>query len=172
MKILFRAIKLVHMAKCLKFRSCAFDILNTKMPLSDSIFRNVGDLMNLFPIGYLRRYDLNNKLYASDLELAKITVNKYILPFPLRTFDGTFSREGGFNNKDEEIYYDDSNNEDGKIAPFLWADDQFMGLTLMARLSTTATPTITDEQRLQMVSFISKCNYDSSNIFMIMIMMV
>ena len=142
--------------KCLKFRSCAFDILNTKMPLSDSIFRNVGDLMNLFPIGYLRRYDLNNKLYASDLELAKITVNKYILPFPLRTFDGTFSREGGFNNKDEEIYYDDSNNEDGKIAPFLWADDQFMGLTLMARLSTTATPTITDEQRLQMVSFISK----------------
>ena len=42
--------------KCLLFRRCAFDILHTTMPLNDAIFRNVGDLMNLFPIGYLRRY--------------------------------------------------------------------------------------------------------------------
>ena len=60
------------------------------MPLNDAIFRNVGDLMNLFPIGYLRRYSLNKNLYPLDLEMAKTAVEKYVLTFPLRTFDGTF----------------------------------------------------------------------------------
>jgi rhamnogalacturonyl hydrolase YesR len=143
--------------KCLKFRSCAYDILKSNMSLSDSIFRNVGDLMNLFPIGYLRRYNLNNELYVNDLEVAKIAVKKYILPFPLRTFDGTFSRQGGFNF---ETFTAHNNNENyiekNIVAPFLWADDQFMGLTLIARLSTTDASSISTEERFELVNFISE----------------
>ena len=142
--------------KCLKFRSCAHDILKSKMSLSDSIFRNVGDLMNLFPIGYLRRYNLNNKLYANDLEVAKIAVKNYILPFPLRTFDGTFSRTGGFNFKTFTAHKNSNENysEKNVIAPFLWADDQFMGLTLIARLSTTDASSLTTQERFELVDML------------------
>ena len=136
--------------KCLRFRRCAFDILHTTMPLNDAIFRNVGDLMNLFPIGYLRRYSLNSKLYPLDLEMAKTAVEKYVLTFPLRTFDGTFARRGGFsvNQGTPEEQMDN--------APFLWADDQYMGLTLIARLSTLDTLSISQEERLKLVDFITE----------------
>ena len=136
--------------KCLLFRRCAFDILHTPMPLSDAIFRNVGDLMNLFPIGYLRRYSLNAGLDPIDLEMAKAAVEKYVLTFPLRTFDGTFARRGGFSVNQG------TPEEQGDNAPFLWADDQYMGLTLIARLSTLETPSISQEERLKLVDFITE----------------
>ena len=143
--------------KCLLFRRCAFDILHTTMPLNDAIFRNVGDLMNLFPIGYLRRYSLNSKLYPLDLEMAKTAVEKYVLTFPLRTFDGTFARRGGFsvNQGTPEEQMDN--------APFLWADDQYMGLTLIARYSTLKTLTISQEERLKLVDFITEMQLRFAN---------
>ena len=112
--------------KCTHFRRCAYAILNVPMPFTDPQFGTVGDLMNLFPIGYLRRYALNNTRYSADLTLAQSTVEKYVLPYPSRlTTDGTFSRTGGC-CVTEPVGRSTSS--------FLWADDQYMGLALMARL--------------------------------------
>ena len=48
-------------------------------------------------------------------------------------------------------------------APFLWADDQYMGLTLIARYSTLKTLTISQEERLKLVDFITEMQLRFAN---------
>lgn len=123
------------------FRSCAFAILSTDMPFSDYQFGNVGDQMNLFPINYLRRYDVRGE--TEDYDIAKVTVDKYLLPFPLRLeVDNTFSRGGGC-----------CVNATSGDTSYVWADDQYMGMALMARLSRTNALSLQEKRKL--VDYIS-----------------
>ena len=123
------------------FRSCAYAILNVDMPFSDYQFGNVGDQMNLFPINYLRRYDKRGNL--EDFHIALETVNKYLIPFPLRLgVDNTFSRGGGC-----------CINATKGDTSYVWADDQYMGLALMARLSKHKALPL--KERRMLVDYIS-----------------
>jgi hypothetical protein len=94
----------------------------------------VGDTIGLFPIAYLSRADYYSVHTAApdfhdpkaDLALAILVADKYLMGWRQRLPDAAhcFSRAGGW----------------GPNPPaqpnFVWADDQYMGLTLLARLST------------------------------------
>lgn len=88
----------------------------------------VGDTISLFPINYLNRLikePLTPPMYnktAYEL-LLKNDINKYILRWPYRLKDGLFSRHKGWGDQPD------------KNASFVWADDQYMGLTLLSRYS-------------------------------------
>ena len=87
----------------------------------------VGDSIGLFPIAYVNRIlDLSGKpgySNASDVKIVDTVANTYIIGYPYRLPDGTFSRHQG---------WDDEPDRD---ASFLWGDDQYMGLTLLSRLA-------------------------------------
>lgn len=91
----------------------------------------VGDQVGLFPIAYLDRY---NRAVArggvppvSDLTIVQSVVDTYVVGYPNTLPDAarTFSRLGGW----------PSQPPTGN-ATFLWGDDQYMGLTPMARLAS------------------------------------
>lgn len=102
-------------------------------PLLDALEGTVGDHLGLFPIAYLaraRRRGPKHPSFAVDLQVARATVEQYILQFPHRVPSGlpaagTFARTGG----------DPRENASG-AATFLWGDDQFMGLTLLSRFAS------------------------------------
>ena len=52
----------------------------------------VGDQTGLFPISFLQRALYNNDLHGADMAIANLTANHYILQWPKRLADGTFSR--------------------------------------------------------------------------------
>lgn len=117
-------------------QACAFTLLhNTTIAQAqlDALEATVGDHLGLFPIAYLARARRRGRAhpgFAADLQVALTTVERYILRFPHRVpsdlpASGTFARTGG----------DPRENSTG--APtFLWGDDQFMGLTLLARFAS------------------------------------
>ncbi|EDQ91021.1 uncharacterized protein MONBRDRAFT_23890, partial [Monosiga brevicollis MX1] len=82
----------------------------------------VGDRIGLFPIAYLTRqsYGFGN---ANDAVVIRGIIDEYILPYPYRLNDTArcFSRFEGWS---------------GQVSngpSFVWADDQFMGLTVLSR---------------------------------------
>ena len=83
-----------------------------------------GDGVGLFPINYLTRAMENpqSKEAPTDWMVVDRVVKEYILTWPNRISDGTFSRVEGWKG------------ERGNLT-FLWADDQFMGFTLLARVA-------------------------------------
>lgn len=93
----------------------------------------VGDSLGLFPIAYVDRalLEASSYDYTIDLYLAVCVASKYVLPFPLRLPDGTFSRDTGGSWPGER----DGNHT------FVWADDMYMGLTLLARLAVVLNDT-------------------------------
>eukprot|EP01113_Clastostelium_recurvatum_P044528 TRINITY_DN752_c0_g1_i2.p1 TRINITY_DN752_c0_g1~~TRINITY_DN752_c0_g1_i2.p1 ORF type:complete len:393 (+),score=91.76 TRINITY_DN752_c0_g1_i2:41-1219(+) len=95
---------------------------NISMPWDSA----VGDHIGLFPIAYLARDAYNvkkgNTRNPDDLEVAKTIADRYIIQWPLRLSDGTFSRNAGWGGKSGG-------------AAFVWCDDMFMGMALPARLS-------------------------------------
>jgi hypothetical protein len=107
-------------------RNCAFEVVN-KVPIAWQ--GTVGDHLGLFPICNLHRYmwhGLAGNNASTDLKVAVRTAEDFVLPYPHHLSDGTFSRVGGI----------PGDSPSGKNnATTLWADDQFMGLTLIARLS-------------------------------------
>ena len=86
--------------------------------------KQVGDGIGLFPINYLTRaidYVPSNET-DTDWRIVQKVAYDFVLGFPHRLADGTFSRHNGWPG------------EVDKNASFLWGDDQFMGLTLLSRL--------------------------------------
>ena len=59
--------------------------------------RAVGDLTGLFPISFLQRALYNKELDGKDMAIANLTADHYILQWPIRLADGTFSRLVGGN---------------------------------------------------------------------------
>ena len=110
-----------------KTRSCAWSIYNnqTLSPKSWEL-STVGDSLGAFPLSYLKRYEITNGS-TKDAIVSLRTVTKYIYPFTHRLKDNTISRNGGCCKPPPRF---------GNKSPYIWADDQFMGLALMARLST------------------------------------
>lgn len=104
----------------------------------------VGDETGLFPIAYLSRSALHGSINASDWEIATEVADRYIIGWPLRLGNGTacpvcFSRNKGWNSPFRDT--DRLARQDGAAAaPFVWADDQFMGLALLARLARLGAP--------------------------------
>jgi len=86
---------------------------------------SVGDDMGLFPIAYLSRALASRVPWGvgDDWELSVRVAEQYVLGWPLRLPDGTMSRHGGWGT------------EPDVNASFLWNDDQFMGIALLARLA-------------------------------------
>ena len=96
----------------------------------------VGDTLGLFPIAYVDRVvlessNINGYNNTTDLYLADTVAGKYIIPFPHRLPDGTFSRDTGGSWAGET----DGNHT------FVWVDDMYMGLTLLARLAVILNET-------------------------------
>jgi len=91
---------------------------NITMPFDSS----PGDHLGLYPVSYLMRYQYASKKNSSDLYVSNQVGIKYILGYPTRLPDGTISRNSGWDS------------EPGHNS-FLWADDMFMGLTLLSRLA-------------------------------------
>eukprot|EP00048_Salpingoeca_helianthica_P004586 m.78805 g.78805 ORF g.78805 m.78805 type:complete len:385 (-) comp13258_c0_seq2:66-1220(-) len=97
--------------------SFGYKILNDiAIPWSTAI----GDTVGLFPIAYLNRFITESN--ATALALAVRVAAKYILGWPTRLKSGLVSRNEGWPGQQGH----DS---------FIWGDDQYMGLTLVARLA-------------------------------------
>ena len=108
-------------------RSCAFNLANNiSLNVSEWEWSTVGDSVGSFPLAYLERY-LHRNGTVQDVSIARNTVETYVYPYHHHLNDGTVSRTGGCCAPPSKAPAND--------APFLWADDQFMGLALMARLS-------------------------------------
>ena len=83
----------------------------------------VGDTVGLFPIAYLNKVTQNPT--ADDWKIIRDVALQYIMGWPMRLPDGTFSRHVGWSHEPDHN------------ASFLWADDQYMGLVLLARLGAS-----------------------------------
>eukprot|EP01116_Phalansterium_solitarium_P011687 TRINITY_DN27450_c0_g1_i1.p1 TRINITY_DN27450_c0_g1~~TRINITY_DN27450_c0_g1_i1.p1 ORF type:complete len:387 (-),score=90.19 TRINITY_DN27450_c0_g1_i1:158-1318(-) len=93
----------------------AYNVLNgITMPFDGE----VGDHIGLYPISYVARarYYSPNGRYdnSTDLKIATAVADQYVIAFPDRLSDGTFSRSNGST---------------------VWCDDSFMGLTLISWLA-------------------------------------
>lgn len=87
-----------------------------------------GDEVGLFPISYLHRAELEGTgLGGDDGRLADTVARLYVLPWPHRLPDGTLARVFGWQGEPSSDLT-------------LWGDDQFMGLTLAARLARAGAP--------------------------------
>ena len=86
---------------------------------------SIGDTAGLFPISYLARAEFHNESFAGFSENWQIVMNTartYVLGWPERLADGTISRAAGWAGQP-------ANN----LSTFLWSDDEFMGIALLAR---------------------------------------
>jgi hypothetical protein len=93
-------------------------VTGVKMPFDNA----PGDVIGLFPIAYLDRAVLNGEGLASeDGKLATTAATDYVVPFPTK-LNGVVVRKIGWQNEPSTDLT-------------AWGDDQFMGLTLMARLA-------------------------------------
>ena len=86
----------------------------------------VGDYTGLFPIAYLQRALSQGKTSGKDIDIATVTANHYILGWPHRLPDGTFSRVTAGNWPGEKS---------NKVGSIVWGDDQTMGTMLIARMA-------------------------------------
>jgi hypothetical protein len=86
----------------------------------------VGDQTGLFPISFLQRALYNKDLSGADMAIANLTADHYILQWPKRLADGTFSRQTGGDWPGENST---------KVGSFVWGDDQTMGTVLVARMA-------------------------------------
>jgi rhamnogalacturonyl hydrolase YesR len=89
----------------------------------------VGDHIGLFPIAYLQRGLYRNESIAgssTDMRIARLTANHYILQWPHRLEDGTFSRT---------VTGDWPGEHSSKVGSIVWGDDQTMGTVLVARMA-------------------------------------
>ena len=98
-----------------------YDVLHN---ITVPFYKNVGDAIGLFPINYLNSVIKTHGKDKDGLQIAKTVADQYILKWPLRIRDGTLSRKDGWSG------------EPVTSATFLWADDQYMGLTLVSRLAS------------------------------------
>jgi rhamnogalacturonyl hydrolase YesR len=119
--------------------------------------------MGLFPISYLARAEYHNESYADFGENWQIVANVarlYVLPWPERLSDGTISRAASWPGQPQ-------NN----LSTFLWSDDQFMGIALLARAARNAglprdlAATYADFCARQQVSFASHMQDPSDGLF-------
>jgi len=83
---------------------------------------DIGDHIGLYPVVYLLRYLQFGNPNPNDLIIATRVAEQYVLGWPILLQDGTVSRNTGWGT------------EPG-VNSFLWADDLFMGTTLLNRLS-------------------------------------
>jgi hypothetical protein len=109
---------------------------------SDSLFGTVGDHFGLFPINYLTRFlrGSQQKTVSVDLRVAVLAAENYVLPYPHR-LDLNHSH---FPNELPATFpFSRGGQLPGEVPPpagsppvydMIWADDQYMGLTLLARL--------------------------------------
>ncbi len=110
-------------------RSCAWALLHrngnasARASLPADEFGTVGDKLGLFPVAYLERYKRSGS--DADARVATAVVTEFVDSYPHTLGDGTISRTGGCCGPPP------ADND----APFLWADDQFMGLALMSRVA-------------------------------------
>jgi len=100
----------------------AYNITNNiTMPFDGS----PGDHLGLYPTCYLTRYDYLKRTggtpNANDLTVATRAATTYIFGYPTKTSDNIICRNSCWSG------------ESGKC---LWADDMFMGLTLVTRLAS------------------------------------
>ena len=141
-------------------RDCAYGVLhNASYKWNPQLFGTVGDRFGLFPIANLNRYlmtvgtgnqatSMRGFVSANDddLEVAIRVAVEYTMEFPSRTPDGTFSRDGSLPNASPELHqhlikhnstkgHTFSTQDQADWPAMLWADDQFMGLTLLCRLA-------------------------------------
>jgi len=100
-----------------------FDLAHNKTRPWDNA---VGDNIGLFPIAYLHRATAQGRTSGADVEMAVRTAEQYILRWPHRLSDGTFSR------KVSGEWPHEPSSGNGSI---VWADDQTMGTVLVARLA-------------------------------------
>eukprot|EP00730_Choanoeca_flexa_P007539 TRINITY_DN12347_c1_g6_i6.p1 TRINITY_DN12347_c1_g6~~TRINITY_DN12347_c1_g6_i6.p1 ORF type:complete len:398 (+),score=46.32 TRINITY_DN12347_c1_g6_i6:2-1195(+) len=94
-------------------------IHNVSIPLDTA----VGDHVGLFPIAYLGQHDYHNAFINDGKAVVDGILEQYVYPWPLRLNDTSkaYSRFVGWPNQPT------------KGPSFVWADDQFMGLTQVAR---------------------------------------
>lgn len=89
-----------------------------KMPFDSA----PGDVIGLFPIAYLDRALINNEgLGSQDGKIATTAAAEYVVPFPTK-YNGFVVRKVGWQSEPSTDLT-------------AWGDDQFMGLTLLARLA-------------------------------------
>ena len=133
------------------FRGCAHVIMNAskrtmaweKFPLG-----TIGDSLGVFPIAYLARREHAQAVgnaSAEDLAIAVRTAAEYIVPYPFHLPDGTFARTGGCCAPPPASHAVAPHAPppiaaDPSAAPLLtarhlWADDQYMGLSVISRLA-------------------------------------
>eukprot|EP01051_Picozoa_sp_SAG22_P014018 SAG22_NODE_1643_length_3905_cov_153.165528_2_plen_234_part_00 len=86
----------------------------------------VGDQTGLFPISFLQRALYKKDLSGQDMAIANLTANHYILQWPKRLADRTFSRQTGGDWPGETST---------EVGSFVWGDDQTMGTVLVARMA-------------------------------------
>lgn len=86
-------------------------------------WHNVGDQIGLFPINYLSRVTHSGQGYnkTTDLTIVTRVIYQYILDYIHKLGDGTLCRNYGWPA------------EPSGTDTFLWADDMYMGLTLVTR---------------------------------------
>jgi len=119
----------------------------------------VGDTVGLYPIAYLARaayyaahpdpkYD-----NTTDLKITETVSNKYILGWPHKLQDGTFSRTSGWSGEPSG-------------SQFLWDDDMYMGLTLISRVAALQkNSTLADIVGKMQVTFASRALDTMSSLF-------
>eukprot|EP01084_Bolivina_argentea_P140007 246242_1 len=118
--------------------SIAYQITNGQiLPWNNYSEHNIGDVTGLLPINYISQilYQYNNtktppkqifNFSTSIWNATFITSDYYILQYPRRISDGTISRD------DQGRWTAETDNN----ASFVWADDNYMGTALLARLAS------------------------------------
>ena len=102
----------------------------------------IGDDLGLFPIAYLNRMLSRANNETADCRIVRY-VTEHVLRWPKHLADGTISRDYG--------WAPGHTQEDADI---VWADDQYMGLVLLARLaSVTRNETIAGFVTVQALLF-------------------
>lgn len=102
------------------------------LPVSPEFVGNsVGDKLGLFPHAYLHRAVHYNgseapPSVATDLEVARKIAFDYILEWPVKWKDGTYTR----NYPGKVTSWPENNHQQ-----YVWGDDSYMGLTLPARMA-------------------------------------
>jgi len=119
----------------------------------------VGDSVGLYPISYLARAayyhahpdsKYNNE---TDLKIAEIVSNQYILGWPHHLSDGTISRTSGWSGEPAG-------------SQFLWDDDMYMGLTLISRVAVLQkNSTLADIAGKMQVTFAAHVLDSGSSLF-------
>ena len=118
----------------------------------------VGDTIGLFPIAYLNRviaqsgkpgYD-----NTTDMYIVRVTAHRYIQGWPSRLPDATFSRDRGWAG------------EPSHGNSFLWADDQYMGVTLLSRLGAALQdPLLVTDAARQVLQFAKRLQDPSDSLY-------